>query len=458
MAGIGFRLQALVAKGSYLEAATAYVSSAVITAGPWLSGVVALVVLNISTSRYLHEADRSLLFATIVSTFAASLLVVGGLQLSVTRYLADRLYLKDTASVAPTCTGVLCLVIPLSIIASPFLVFAPFDIRYRFLVFTLFLTLSTTWMVMLFLSAAHKYMRIVLILTSCYALGIGASILLGQLYGLLGSLAGFTFGQMTCLSLLIVNVYLEFPSVQAINLAYLGYISKYWDLWIIGTLYTVGIWADNIILWTSSQGQVISGFYHLFLPYDTAKFVVSLSTIPALTIFMIHVETNFDRYYQNYYRLIDARGTLLELSRAREGMREAVRTGLGTIIKVQSFMALFLCLIAQDLAAFVGLAPKWVPLLRIEIFACTAQFFVFVMMVLLLYIDRRRATVLFIAVFAICNIALTLVSVYLGDVRFYGIGYLGASIIGAILGWFLLNDRLKRLEYLTFMAQPLGGS
>ena len=36
MAGIGFRLQAMVAKGSYLEATTAYLSSAIITAGPWL--------------------------------------------------------------------------------------------------------------------------------------------------------------------------------------------------------------------------------------------------------------------------------------------------------------------------------------------------------------------------------------------------------------------------------------
>lgn len=454
MAGIGFRLQHLVAKGSYLEAATAYVSSAIISAGPWLAGVIALVVLNISTSRYLHEADRSLLFATIVSTFAASMLIVGGLQLTVTRYLADRLYIKDTASVAPTCAGVLCMIIPFSIVASPFLVFAPFDIRYRFLVFTLFLTLSTTWMVMLFLSAAREYMRIMLILTCCYALGIGASILLGQLYGLLGSLAGFTFGQMTCLSLLIGSVYLEFPSVQTINLAFLGYLFKYWDLFIIGTLYTVGIWADNIVLWTSSQGQVISGFYHLFPPYDTAKFVASLSTVPALAIFMIHVETNFDRYYQTYYRLIDAKGTLRDLVRARDGMREAVRTGLGTIIKVQSFVALFLCLIAQDIAAFVGLTARWVPLLRTEIVACNAQFFVFVMMLFLLYIDRRRATLFLIVVFAICNITLTLLLVHLGDARFYGIGYLGASIIGAILGWFLLNDRLKRLEYLTFMIQP----
>ncbi len=453
MAGIGFRLRHLVAKGSYLEATAAYVSSAIITTGPWLSGVMALVVLNISTARYLHDTDRTLLFATVVSTFAASLLIVGGLQLPVTRYLADRLYLEDTASVAPTCTGVLCMILPFSVIALVFLLVAPFDMRYRLLVSTLFLTLSLTWMVMLFLSAAREYRRIVLILTGCYALGIVVSILLGQIYGLLGGLAGFTFGQMTCLSLLLASVYLEFPSTRTINFAYLRYILKYWDLFLIGTLYTVGIWADNIILWGSSRGQVISGFYHLFPPYDTAKFVVSLSIVPALTIFMIHVETNFDRHYQNYYRLIGANGTLRDLVRARAGMQEAVRTGLATILKVQGLVALFLCLVAHDIAAFVGLTPGWVPLLRLELFACTAQFFVFAAMVLLLYLNRRRATLLFLAVFAGCNIALTLVAVYLGDVRFYGIGYLGASLLAAILGWALLNNRLKHLEFLTFMAQ-----
>ena len=111
MAGIGFRLQALVTKGSYLEACTAYASSAIISAGPWLAGVVALMALNSTTSSYLSKADHALLFATIFSVFAASILVTGGPQMLVTRYLADRFYLNDTVSVAPTCTGMVFLIV-----------------------------------------------------------------------------------------------------------------------------------------------------------------------------------------------------------------------------------------------------------------------------------------------------------------------------------------------------------
>ncbi len=455
MAGIGFRLQALVAKGSYLEIATAYVSSAIISSGPWLSGVMALVVLSGTTSTYLAPNARAFLLATIISVFAASLLITGGPQMVVTRYLADRLYLNDYASVAPTCTGVLFLMIPFSLLMIPFLLLAPFDITYRLLTATLFLTLTMIWMVMAFLSAAREYMRIVLIFSLCYALGTGASVGLGHLYGLTGSLAGFALGQVMCLSLLLMSVYQEFPSTQSYSLAYLGNFRRYWDLLLIGALYPLGIWADSIIFWLSSEGQTIQGFYRLFPPYDTAKFVIYLSTIPAAAIFMISLETDFHRHYQDYYRAIQNKGTLADLVRAREGMIASVRAGMKLILKVQGIIALFLCLVARDLAALVGIAPQWVPLLRIQTLAGTGQFFVFVVMLFLLYIDRRRATLLAIGAFAVCNICLTLLSLSFGP-AFYGLGYLGACIIGAGLGWLLLMSRLKKLEYLTFMEQPLG--
>jgi uncharacterized membrane protein len=203
------------------------------------------------------------------------------------------------------------------------------------------------------------------------------------------------------------------------------------------------------------QSQVIAGFYHLFPPYDTAKFIVYLSTIPAAAIFMVHMETNFYRHYQQFYQLIQTKGTFDELVRARESMVEAVRKGVWTILKVQGFIALFLCLVAQDLAAGVGLSPQWVPLLITQTLAAAALFFVLTMMLLLLYIDQRRATLLLVAVFMLCNTVLTGASLYLGN-AFYGTGYLAATLIAAILGWLLLTARLKRLEYVTFMTQPVG--
>lgn len=455
MAGIGFRLRALVAGGSYLEATTAYLSAAVISTGPWLTGAAALVVLNTTTAAYLTQDERTFLFATLISLFAASLLVAGGPQMLLTRYLADRMYAGDMASFAPTCTGVLFLNVPFALLATPFLLYAPFTLLYRLLTVTLFLTLTMTWLVTTFLSSARGYLRIVLIYVGSYAGGAVVSLLLGLRYGAQGSLAGFTFGELLCLALLLESVYREFPSPQLISWAYLRYLRRFWDLWLIGTLYVWGIWIDNLLFWVSPHAEVIHGFYRLFAPYDTARFVVYLSTVPAAAIFLLRLETDFFEHYRDFYLSIRHKGTLADLARARRGMIAAVRASAWTILKIQGLIALFLCVIARDLATFLGLAPRWIPLLRLQAFAGLGQFMMFIMLLFLLYLDRRRAVLLVVAIFLLGNAGLTLASLSLGE-PFYGAGYLLAAWAGAVPGWLLLHAHLKQLEYQTFMTQPVG--
>jgi uncharacterized membrane protein len=455
MAGIGFRLRALVSRGSYLDATAAYISSAVISTGPWLSSTAALIILNNTAATYLTQSDRSFLLATIISVFAASLLIASGPQMVLTRFLSDRIYDNDMASLAPTCTAVLFLNLPFALFISPFLFFAPFSPLYRLLVGTLFLTLSMTWLITAFLSAARNYKRIVSLYTLSYACGSLASLLLGYLYGVPGSLAGFILGQLLCLSLLLGSVYHEFPSTRWISWTYLSYFYRYWDLLLIGALYTLGTWIDSFIFWISPQGTIIHGFYHLFPPYDSARLIVYLSTIPAAALFLLRLETDFYQHYADFYLFIREKGTLDDLVRARQGMVAAARGAVGTILKIQGLIALFLCAVARDLVMFAGSGPRWVLLLRVEAFAGLGQFLLFTVMLFLLYLDRRRTVLLLMALFVVVNATLTLASLYLGEL-FYGLGYLLAGWVATIPAWFLLNAHLKRLEYHTFMTQPLG--
>lgn len=455
MAGIGFRLRALATRGSYLETTTAYLSSAVISTGPWLTGAGALLVLHLTTAIYLTQDDRTLLFATLISLFAASLLVAGGPQMLLTRYLADRLYAGETSNFAPTCTCALCLHAPLALLTAPFLVYAPFPLPYRLLAVTLFLTLTMTWLVTTFLSAARNYLRIVLIYVCSAACGAVASLVLGLYAGLQGSLAGFTGGELLCLALLLASVYREFPASQVVSWAYPGYVRRFWDLWLIGTLYAWGTWIDSLLFWTSAHGQVIRGFYHLFAPYDTTRFAVYLSTVPAAAIFLLRLETDFFAQYRRFYRSITHKGTLAELTQAREGMMAAVRASVWTVLKVQGLIALFFCVIAHDLAALLGLEPRWIPLLCVQACAGPGQFLLFVMLLFLLYLDQRRAVLLVVTIFFLGNAGLTLASLALGE-AFYGIGYLLAGWVAAASGWLLLCAHCRHLEYRTFMTQPVS--
>lgn len=451
MAGIGFRLQALVDRGSYLEASAAYLSSALVTAGPWLAGTLALLVLRSTAATFLRGADHTLLFATIIMVYVTSLLVTAGPQMVISRYLADRLYVQDYNSIASSCAGMLLFVLPLTLLATPFLLFAPFDLRYRLLVTTLFVLLALTWLVMVCLTATQSYWRLLFIFTCGYAVSIGAAIFLGSRQGLSGCLAGFSLGQFLCLALLLINVYKEFPGEQGINLHYLKAFIQYWDLLLTGVFYMLGLWIDSMLLWFSSHGTTIQGFYHLFPPYDSTKLIAALSSIPIAVVFMIHVETNFHRHYQRFYQLAAHKGTLQALARERQAMWHTALRGLMTMLKIQLFIALALCLLVPYLDSLLGLEQKWNGLLYIQIFAGGAQFFVFLALLLILYLDQRKTALLLATGFLLGNLGFSLLAMRLGE-GFYGTGLLVSAVLSSIIGWLMLRNRLMHLEYLTFMA------
>lgn len=452
MAGIGLRLRQIVAGGSYLEAAAAYLSSAVIMSGPWLSAVIGLALFGGASAAFLGTADRDLLFAVITYAFAASLIVTGGAQVVLTRYLADRFYKEETQNVAAIGAGVLLSAGPLALLAAPFVVFAPLDLRLRLLGATLFLTLALTWLIVVFLSATREYLRILIIFAGAYATSVGAGVGLGRTFGVAGALAGFTLGQALCLGLLVARVFREFAPAQGIDLAFLDHFRRFWDLGLIGLLYAVGLWADNLLTWFSPRGTLIGGYLHLAPSYDAAKLIAYLATVPASAAFIVHLEANFYRHYYEFFRLIRERGTLGQIAEARAGMTEAASSGLMAILTLQALVAAALVALAPRLATLLQEPPGWAPLFRVLVVGVSVQFMMLAIFILLLYLDQRGAALIVTLLFAGGNAGLTAVLAARG---LPGVGYLVAAGAAALVGLVSLFVRLRQLEYLTFMKQPI---
>jgi uncharacterized membrane protein len=59
-------------------------------------------------------------------------------------------------------------------------------------------------------------------------------------------------------------------------------------------------------------------------------------------------------------------------------------------------------------------------------------------------------------VFLVTNGLFTYWSTQLNTVAFFGYGYLIAAFISLILSFYLLDYRVKRLEFFTFAPQPIG--
>jgi uncharacterized membrane protein len=454
MAGIGLRLQQLTRKDSFTHSGVAYASTAVIVAGPWLTTVASLALLGLTTAPFLEPDESTFMYATITYVFAASLLVIGGPQMVVTRFLADRLYEEDSDAVGPTGTGVVIAgSAALFAAASPFLLRAPFDATYRTLVVSLFVTACLIWMLMAFLSAARDYTGIVLAFLLGHAAGFAAASWLVRDHGVTGALLGFTVGQIGCLVLLLDQMFREFPSPRAVQLSFLRYFHRFWKLFLVGALYNLGIWADKIILWFSDYGQQVAGFYRVYPPYDFAMLMGYLSTVPGSIVFFIHVETNFHHHYRAFYSLIESRASLDQITAAKEGMVEAARNGLIAVAKVQGVVVLAGMMFGPALAMQLGMPAEYASLVRTGILAGNCQFIALSALVLLLYLDQRTPALRSMLMLAAGNIAFTLAALWLLP-EWPGIGYLTAAALAALLALYYLRNRLEQLEYLVFMLQP----
>lgn len=454
MAGIGLRLQNVISKGTYLQSLTAFLSSAVISSGPWLAAVIALSVLSTSVVTFLAPDARLLLFATITYAFGVSLIVSGAPQMILTRYLADRLYAADVEKIAPTCTGMLAATLPLALLTVPVLVFAPFSLTYRLLAVSLAITLTYIWLVVVFLSAGRDYVRILLIFVFSYAVSIGSITLLGRISGVTGSLAGFLAGQIMCLALLIARVYREFAPMTGLNFEFLRYLGKYWDLGAIGLLYAIGIWGDNIVFWWMGNSVTVGGFFHLNPVYDSTKLIAYLATIPASASFLVHLEANFYRHYRDYFKYIREKGSLAQISAQKDGMREAAQSGLVRIGVIQGAVGATLYVLAPNLAMALGTDLVWVRTLRMLTVGVSLQIIMLSVLILLLYLDERRPTLLMVALFTGLNIGGSLLFHQI-EPTWDGFGYLLGAGCACVVGILFLADRLRRLNFLTFMAQPL---
>ena len=90
MAGIGFELKKILRKQTFLSEFTAYLYAAMVSSGPWLMSIICLAVLGMYRgSGLVGVREHEIFRATVIYTYAFSLIFVGLVQLVVTRYLAD---------------------------------------------------------------------------------------------------------------------------------------------------------------------------------------------------------------------------------------------------------------------------------------------------------------------------------------------------------------------------------
>jgi len=464
MAGIGFKLQEMLVEDTYSSNFKAFLYSAIISSGPWLLTILCLFLLGILSPIVLSgnewSGEQAELFGvTVIYIFAFSLIITGPISLLISRFIADRIYFDDQKAISSTYATLLLFIVCFQgVLGWVFFSITGDDILYTVTCVTLYVTVSCIWIALIFLSIYEKYRNVILIFSIGSLVSVGAALLGGKLFGLPGYISGFSIGQLIILFGFTHELFLTFGIPAQISLDFVSYLRRYFEIALIGLLYNLAIWVDKFTFWFSTPGEKISGLFYSFNEYDFPIFLSYLTIVPALSIFLLNIETGFYQEYKAFYECIMKKKTYGEIHGQKMKMQRILYKSLYDLLIYQGIITIVVIYFGIEILH--GLQVD--NLLSVQIFRYTAlgtffHAYVLIITIILLYFDLRKDVLIIVSFFAGSNFLLTTLSIHLGP-DYYGLGQAASCILPFLISFFYLRTRLRQLEFLTFSNQPIAGS
>lgn len=457
MAGIGFELRKLLKKQTYAGLLQAYTFAGIISSGPWVLSIVGIMLIGLFSLGLAGPQGAIVQFqVTVTYLFLISLIATGVVQLSFTRFVADRIFAKDEAAILPNFNGLILVAVSLSVVvALPFVafMFPAQSVLYRLLFVMGLGVMSSIWIATVFLTGMKHYKEIVLIFFAGYSITLVLALLFRPWLGLEGLLLGFVIGHYFLLMGMVWLVYKNYHSDQFVAFDIWQPGAMYGSLMATGLLFNLGAWVDKLMFWYyANTGQQIIGPLKASVIYDFPIFLSYLSVIPGMAVFLVRIETDFVEYYLKFYTAVREGSTLDYIERMRNQMVYHVRRGLFDIAKIQTITVLVVFVLGEALLKGIGMSPLYSPLLYVLVVGAALQVVLLGILNVLFYLDQRRSVLLLTALLPLSNVILTAISLHMGA-EWFGYGFTLAMLVTVLVGLWILNHKLENLEYQTFMLQ-----
>jgi len=458
MAGVGFRLTKYFTEKDFYKNVKGSIYSIIISSGPWLLSVISIAILGVFAKRSLNNHDLFVFKSIISYSFAFSLIFFGLIELPLTRYLADKLFVNDMSSFRNVylIIGAIFFVVG-GFLSFFFYSFFDWGIDLVLLCVSLLVSILLTWHSMIFLSAAKHFHQIVLSFLVGTISSIVFGLVLGFYFGLIGYVAGFTLGQIIQVVLLARNLFYEFPGYDYVVYDVFDYFVRFRMMVLVGFFYYLGIWVDKFLFWFSDVGTHVEGLFYTSQNYDTAVFLSYLSIVPSLAVFLVNVETSFYIKYSYFFRAIQKKNDLKFLESAGNDIILSFQNAFASLIRIQAFISILLWVFASEVIEYLLLPQTLTPIFRYGLVGSFFQVLFLVLNIALLYFKEVRSVFLNYFFFFLTNGLFTLLTLkFSPDLKYYGFGYMLSAALTFFISFYYLNKTLKHLNYITFMRQPVN--
>jgi uncharacterized membrane protein len=249
---------------------------------------------------------------------------------------------------------------------------------------------------------------------------------------------------------LIVN---EYEADILISFDFLDKTRVFYSLAAVSLFYNLGVWADKFIFWFNPvTSDAVIGPLRASIIYDPPIFFAYLSIIPGMAVFLLRMEADFVDKCEAFYTAVRNGGTLSEIRLLKKSMIETIKLGFVEIFKVQAITAGILIFSAEQVLTSFNISINYRILFSIDVAAVGIQVVLLGIFNVLFYLDKRYSVLGLTLLFFISNVILTLWSQHLGP-SYYGYGFAISISLTTLVGFIVLNNKLIRLEYETFMLQ-----
>jgi len=457
MAGIGFELRKLLKKKTYSGLLQAYAFAGVISSGPWVLSIIGIMLIGVFSLGSVFPTEAITQFqVTITYLFLISLIGTGVVQLSFTRFVADRIFEKKHDLILPNFNGLILLAVLTSIMISlpiAAFLFPEQTVLYRLLFVMGLAVMSAIWIATVFLTGLKHYRAIVGIFFGGYAATLAFALIFQTWLGMDGLLMGFVLGHYLLLMGMVWLVYHNYHSDQFLAFDIWKPGAMYRSLMATGFLFNLGAWVDKLMFWYyPGTGQQVIGPLNASVIYDFPIFLSYLSVIPGMAVFLVRIETDFVEYYVKFYDAVRGGATLDHMERMRNHMVYYVQRGLFDIAKIQSIAVLVTLALGGALLDWIGISRLYLPLLYVDVVGAALQVVLLGVLNVLFYLDQRQLVLRLTILLTLSNVALTALSLKLGA-AWFGYGFTLAMLITVLVGVWELSRKLDELEYQTFMLQ-----
>ncbi len=454
MAGIGFKIQKLLSEETYWGVMRGYFYSAVLSSGPWLTSILCFGALSMIGKARLgdsYEAFR----AWVMYCYCASIVLTGGLQMAATRYMSDCIYRGEAEKIFSSFAALSLAAFPVQIAAgAAYLAWCGMPPAAVFGGAVLFAVISEIWICMIYLSAARDYLTLVWAHIIGFSLSFVATAKIGPAHGLAGFFFGYGLGQVVLLAMLLARIAMEFPVRGWWNRELFHFIRHNGVLLVTGFCYNAAIWVDKILFWIF-RGESAAPGLQTCPYYDTPTYLAYVTVVPALSIFLIRVETSFYRSYRRYYYKIQQKFPFAEILAGKREMMDSLILSLYRLLVFQGPITALTIAYAYPIVRFFNLEATQLPLLRIAVLASFVHALFMVLMIFILYFDWKHLALRCCVLFCVANIALTCLFLRL-DLSWQGYGWFFSGLIALGYGAQGFLKNMGELERITFTSQPLG--